>query len=144
MLLMLAVVPLAVFGGLTGLAIWRKWRWWLSVLFGAITIWALVSAAFLHMLRVPSALPTDRILASNAGRVLDVGAGSGRLAIGVLLARPGVRVTALDIYTGHFGIEDNTPERLMANARVAGATEELGDAASRQLSGNVPAGDVQA
>jgi SAM-dependent methyltransferase len=44
----------------------------------------------------------------------------------VLQARPYVRVTALDIYRGdQFGIGDNTPQRLLANARVAGVADRV-------------------
>jgi SAM-dependent methyltransferase len=55
--------------------------------------------------------------------VLDAGAGSGRAAVGVLLARPKATVTGLDIYQGYWGIDDNTPERFMANARIAGVAD---------------------
>ena len=43
------------------------------------------------------ALPTEQFLASGAGRVVDIGAGSGRAAIGLLLARPRTTVTGVDI-----------------------------------------------
>jgi ubiquinone/menaquinone biosynthesis C-methylase UbiE len=66
-------------------------------------------------------LPTDRYLQSGSGEVLDAGAGSGRAAVGVLLARPKTTVTALDIYSGYWGIDDNTPARFMKNAATAGA-----------------------
>ncbi len=118
-------IPLVLFGTLAGVAIWRRWRWWLAAFFAVVTVWSLVSLLFLQMLRTPASLPSERFLASGRGRVLDVGAGSGRLAIGVLQARPDVRVTALDIYSGYFGINDNTPERLMANARAAGVAERI-------------------
>ena len=39
----------------------------------------------------------------------------------VLNSRPAARVTALDIYSGYFGIDDNTPARLRANAPWLGA-----------------------
>jgi ubiquinone/menaquinone biosynthesis C-methylase UbiE len=55
--------------------------------------------------------------------VLDAGAGSGRAAVGVLLARPKTTVTGLDTYSGYWGIDDNTAERFMANARIAGAAD---------------------
>ena len=77
-------------------------------------------------------LPTEQFLSSGAGRVVDIGAGSGRAAIGLLLARPRVTVTAVDIYTGYYGIDDNTPERFMLNARIAGVADraeaKVGDA----------------
>jgi SAM-dependent methyltransferase len=119
------LLPFLLFSGLAGLAIRRGWSRWMAVGFGGIAVWALVSFTFLQMLRLPAALPSDGFLASGAGRVLDVGAGSGRLSIGLLQARPNVRVTALDIYSGYFGIADNTPERLMANARAAGVADRL-------------------
>ena len=97
-------IPLVLFGTLAGVAIWRRWRWWLAAFFAVVTVWSLVSLLFLQMLRTPASLPSERFLASGRGRVLDVGAGSGRLAIGVLQARPDVRVTALDIYSGYLGI----------------------------------------
>jgi len=69
------------------------------------------------------ALPTARFLTSGSGRVLDVGAGSGRAAIGVLLARPKTTAMGVDIYSGYWGIDENTPERFMRNARIAGVAE---------------------
>ena len=39
----------------------------------------------------------------------------------MLLTRAQTTVTGLDIYDGYFGIDDNTPERFMKNARIAGA-----------------------
>ena len=63
---------------------------------------------------------------------MDVGAGSGRATVGLLLTRPRVTVTAVDIYSGYYGIDDNTPERLLVNARIAGVAEradaKVGDA----------------
>ena len=44
----------------------------------------------------------------------------------VALGRPASRVTALDIYRGpEYSIDDNTPARLMANARVAGVANRV-------------------
>ena len=87
------------------------------------------------MLNSPMPLPTERFLRAGAGRVLDVGAGSGRAAVGVLIARPHVTATGVDIYSGYWGIDGNTPERFMANARIAGvadrASARVGD--MRQL-----------
>jgi SAM-dependent methyltransferase len=119
------LIPLALFGALAAVAVWRKWPRWLVAVFSLIGLWALASFVTLQALRFPADLPSEQFLTSGAGRVLDVGAGSGRLAIGVLQARPQARVTALDIYSGYFGIEDNTPQRLMANARAAGVADRL-------------------
>jgi ubiquinone/menaquinone biosynthesis C-methylase UbiE len=88
-------------------------------------------------LNAPQRLPTDRFLASGQGRVLDVGAGSGRALIGLLLARPQATGTALDLYKGNFGIADNTPERMMRNAAIAGVARRAeairGDATQMPL-----------
>jgi ubiquinone/menaquinone biosynthesis C-methylase UbiE len=68
----------------------------------------------------PAELPTEQFLATGSGQVLDLGAGSGRSALMVLRARPGATLTALDLYSGYFGIVRNSPDRLMANAKIAG------------------------
>ncbi len=94
----------------------------------AVVVWALAGTAIVHgALRFnrPMELPTERFLPAGAGRVLDVGAGSGRASLMVLLARPQARVTALDIFDDRFGIVGNTPDRLRANARTAGVAERL-------------------
>ncbi|MBI4265255.1 MAG: class I SAM-dependent methyltransferase [Acidobacteria bacterium] len=120
------LVPLALAAALAAVAAWRRWPRWVSVLAAVVIVWA---AAGLFLMNVafginrPMALPTERFLASGAGRVLDAGAGSGRAAMGVLLSRPKATVTGLDIYEGYWGIDDNTPERFMTNARIAGAAD---------------------
>jgi SAM-dependent methyltransferase len=118
---------LIVFAGFAVLALgaWRlgRPRW----LIGALTVVALYGLAgsiVVHQIlgfNKPGHLPTPQFLPSGSGRVLDLGAGSGRATLMVALERPQATVTALDIYSGYFGIEDNTPERLMANAGKAGA-----------------------
>lgn len=97
-------------------------------LFGLLGAWALASACIIHgPLRFsrPLALPTEAFLASSRGRVLDAGAGSGRSALMVLMSRPEARVVALDRFAGYYGIVDNTPDRLLANARAAGVDARL-------------------
>jgi SAM-dependent methyltransferase len=118
------VIPLVLAGALASCAVWRGWP--RLVTFGAVAvmIWALAGLFVINValgINRPLELPTERFLVSGRGRVLDVGAGSGRAAVGVLLARPGVTVTGLDLYRGYMGIDDNTPERFMTNARLAGA-----------------------
>ena len=116
------LVPLALFGVLAAVSVWRRWRWWITAASGLVALWALIAFVIMQSLNRPVPLPSERFLAGGTGRVLDVGAGSGRLTVGVLQARPHATATALDIYSGYFGIEDNTPERLMANARAGGPT----------------------
>jgi SAM-dependent methyltransferase len=117
------LVPLALFGGLTALAAWLQWPRWVTVISGALAVWALAALVLTHAmfrLHAPQELPTDKFLSSGRGHVLDAGAGSGRSAIGVLTSRPQATVTALDIYDGFYGIVDNTPDRFLANARAGG------------------------
>jgi SAM-dependent methyltransferase len=129
------LVPLALFGSLAALGIWLKWRRWLVLTSAVLAVWAvagLLMTHFLLRLTFPLEMPTQQFLASGTGRVVDIGAGSGRAAIGVLLAKPRVSVTAVDIYSGYYGIDDNTPERFMRNARIGGVADraeaKVGDA----------------
>lgn len=133
------LIPLALFGALAGLGIWRGWRRWVVIAAGVPAVWAAVSLVTIHAfgINTPQSLPTERFLASGSGRVVDVGAGSGRAAVGLLLARPRVTVTGVDIYSGYHGIDDNTPERFMVNARIAGVADRakamVGDARALPL-----------
>ena len=120
------VIPLVVAALGCALALWRGWPLWISLVAALIALWAIAGLVITHVvlgINTPVKLPTARFLASGSGRVLDAGAGSGRGAVGVLLARPKATVTALDIYTGYWGIDNNTPERFMSNARIAGAAD---------------------
>lgn len=104
----------------TAVAMWKR-RWGWTAFGAAVAVWSLFGAFVMHgvvQLNAPLRMPTTTFAMS--GRVLDLGAGSGRATVGLLLARPAVTVTALDIYQGYFGIEGNTPERLVANAKAAG------------------------
>jgi SAM-dependent methyltransferase len=133
------LIPMALFGGLAGLGLWLDWRRWLVVASSVPAVWAAVSLVSIHAfgINTPQRLPTEQFLASGTGRVVDVGAGSGRAAVGLLLARPRVTVTGVDIYSGHYGIDDNTPERFMVNARIAGVADRahavIGDARALPL-----------
>lgn len=129
------LVPIALFGALAILALRLKWRRWVAIASSVLAAWGiagLLMTHFLFGLNVPVELPTEQFLSSGSGRVVDIGAGSGRASIGLLLARPRVTVTAVDIYTGYYGIDDNTPERFMLNARIAGVADRaearVGDA----------------
>ena len=118
------LIPLGIAVAIVALASWRGWSRWVTALAGVVAVWAGVGLFITNVvfgINSPLKLPTSRFLAAGSGRVLDAGAGSGRAAVGVLLARQKATVTGLDIYKGYWGIDDNTPERFMANARVAGA-----------------------
>lgn len=121
-LIVAAVLALAT----AGLASTGRRRW--SLVTGALTIWAIAGAIIVNgLLRfsLPEVLPTSQFLASGEGRVLDLGAGSGRSTLMVLLGRPAARVTALDIFGAEYGIVGNSPDRLLANARAAGALDRV-------------------
>jgi SAM-dependent methyltransferase len=119
--------------GLAGAAVallcyWRAWPRWAALAPGIVALWGLAGAASMHyavQINEPQRLVTERFLPSGSGRVLDLGAGSGRATVGLLLARPKATVTAVDLYQGYFGIDDNTPERLRANARIAGVDDRV-------------------
>ena len=130
------LVPLLLAGIVAAIAAWRSWPRWVFLPLVLVGIWAVVAVVVLNlMLGRPMSLPTERFLTSGSGRVLDVGAGSGRAAIGVMLARPQTTAVGVDIYSGYWGIDENTPERFMRNARTAGvearASARVGD--MRQL-----------
>ncbi len=121
------VMAAAVFA-LAAAAAWRVTRRGLGVLFAALTVWALAGAWIVNVVlgfSLPITLPTERFLTAGQGRVLDAGAGSGRSSLMVLLARPQATVTALDIFGTEYGIGGNSPDRLRANARAAGAESRL-------------------
>jgi SAM-dependent methyltransferase len=126
------MLPLMLAVALAAIALWRSWPRWIVVLLAIVSLWCAAAVVVLDaMLNAPMTVPTEQFLASGSGRVLDVGAGSGRAAIGVLLARPHTTATGLDIYSGYWGIDENTPERFMTNARIAGvegrASTRVGD-----------------
>jgi SAM-dependent methyltransferase len=145
------LIPIVLFGGLAVLGLWLEWRRWLVIASSVLAVWGIAGLLITHVLfriNLPLEPPTGQFLSSGSGRVVDVGAGSGRAAIGLLLARPGVTLTAIDIYRGYYGIDDNTPERLMANARIAGVAErveaKVGDARELPLATGVYDGVISA
>ena len=122
---LLAIVP---FGVLTAVALKLGWKRWITVVSAALTIWGVVGLVIVQMvvrMNLPLELPSQQFLQAGTGRVLDAGAGSGRASLMVLLDRPQSRVLAMDIYDGYFGISDNTPERLFANAEIAGVRDRV-------------------
>jgi len=116
------LVVVGVAAALLGLAWWRRWHWLPRLAFGVVLVWAI--AAFLVVQTVlryndlPT-IPTPAYLSSGVGRVLDLGAGSGRSTIMVLLERPKTTVVALDDFSATY-IKDHGPEKLKANLKAAG------------------------
>jgi SAM-dependent methyltransferase len=122
------------------IAQWRGWVRGLRVLFVLVAVWAFGSAAIMRSFNaegVPS-LPTQGFLSSGEGRVLDIGAGTGRSTIMVLAERPKATVVALDLFGDsfamHFGPGGRPEDRLMANLRAAGVAARA----------SVQAGDMRA
>jgi SAM-dependent methyltransferase len=118
-----AAIPLAIAAVIGAVAVARAWPRWIAIGSGIVAVWSIAALALVNVawgINKPSRIP-DSFLASGEGRVLDVGAGSGRAAVGVLLTRPLARVTGVDLYNGYYGIEDNTPDRFMRNASIAHA-----------------------
>jgi SAM-dependent methyltransferase len=117
-----------LFGTVAALCAWRGWPRWITGLVSMVAAWGLVGALVMHYvieINSPMTMPTDRFLASGAGNVVDLGAGSGRATLMVLMARPKTTVTGLDRYSGFYGIVDNSPDRLRANARRAGVEDRV-------------------
>ena len=97
-----------------------------------------MSRFLLDINSVPS-LPTANFFREGKGRVLDIGAGTGRSSIMVLAARPQATLVAYDLFgqsfEDNFGPGQSPQERLLANLKLAGvddrATIETAD--MRQL-----------
>jgi SAM-dependent methyltransferase len=99
---------------------------WVTLVLGAIALWAASVAMLVYLFginRVPP-LPTQAFLSSGAGRVLDLGAGTGRSSIMVLAERPRATLVASDLFgssfTQHFGPGQRPQDRLLANLQRAG------------------------
>ena len=110
---------------------------WLMILIGAVTLWSgsvAVLVCLFGLNTVPE-LPTQSFFRSDSGRVLDMGAGTGRSSIMVLQARPHATLVASDLFAEsfdqHFGHSDSPQQRLITNLKVAGveqrATVETAD-----------------
>jgi SAM-dependent methyltransferase len=110
---------------------------WVMLLLSTLSLWTGCVALLVHFFginHVP-ALPTQAFLTSGTGRVLDLGAGTGRSSIMVLTARPQATLVASDLFgasfTQHFGPGDRPQDRLLTNLKSAGvagrATIETAD-----------------
>jgi SAM-dependent methyltransferase len=111
-------------------------RWVMTVLV-TLSLWAggvAILVYFFGINQVPP-LPTEAFLRSGTGRVLDLGAGTGRSSIMVLTRRPQATLVASDLFgtsfSQHFGPGQRPQDRLLANLKAAGvdgrATIETAD-----------------
>jgi SAM-dependent methyltransferase len=114
------------------LALARKWPIRSMLLLCLVALWS--SAAFLlqrfvlNINDVPE-LPTQSYIRSGAGRVLDMGAGTGRSSIKALAARPQATLVAVDLFgrsfEQHFGPSPDPQQRLLANLKMAGVDQRV-------------------
>ncbi|MBY0502320.1 MAG: class I SAM-dependent methyltransferase [Bryobacteraceae bacterium] len=116
------------------LALGRKlgWKRWPMILLGLFAAWCMASFLVVQLVigfNDVGSLPTENFLRAGTGRVLDLGAGTGRSAIAVLEARPQATLVALDLFgesfDSHFGKGDSPRERLARNLRAAGMEQRV-------------------
>ncbi|HEX5227814.1 MAG TPA: class I SAM-dependent methyltransferase [Bryobacteraceae bacterium] len=110
----------------------RKWSKWTLAPVGLVLLWsmaAFVVARFVLDINGRGSLPTQNFLRSGAGRVLDLGAGTGRSSIMVLEARPQTTLVALDLFgesfDQHFGHGETPQQKLLRNLKAAGVDKRV-------------------
>jgi ubiquinone/menaquinone biosynthesis C-methylase UbiE len=108
----------------------RNWSKVIVLPIAAMCVWSVLACGVMRFGLNASgraSLPTESFLRSGVGRVLDLGAGTGRSSILVLESRPKATVVALDLfadsYQHHFGSQMKPQERLQMNLRVAGVDQ---------------------
>lgn len=105
----------------------RKWALWSQALLAVIVLWAgaalFVTRFILDVNGVPS-LPTQEFFKAGNGRVIDLGAGTGRSSIMLLRSRPNATLVALDLFAEsfeqHFGTSVSPELKLLTNLKAAG------------------------
>jgi len=108
----------------------RKWSRAAMLFVGVLILWsgaALLIDRFVINVNGRASLPTQSFLATGAGRVLDMGAGTGRSSIMVFESRPQATLVALDLFgqsfDQHFGRSETPQQRLLANLKAAGVDQ---------------------
>lgn len=107
----------------------RGWSRWTMIVLSAFALWAGAASFVARKFNAAGvvALPTESFLRGGEGKVLDLGAGTGRSSIMVLKARPKATLVASDLFgesfNAHFGEQGTPQERLMANLRAAGVAD---------------------
>ena len=102
----------------------RRWSRLFVWPLAAVVLWSAVAffaTRFLMDINGRASLPTQNFLRSGTGRVLDMGAGTGRSSIMVLEQRPQTTLVALDLfgrsYEQHFGPDTSPQQRLRTISR---------------------------
>lgn len=107
----------------------RHWSKWPMIGLGLLALWAASALLVLRSFNVSgkASLPAPNFFRSGTGRVLDIGAGTGRSSIMVLEARPQATLVALDLFgrsfEQHFGPGNSPQERLLRNLKAAGVDQ---------------------
>lgn len=107
----------------------RNWPRWAMATLGVVALWAGAAFFVVRSLDVngPPRLLTQNFLRSGVGRVLDLGAGTGRSSIMVLAARPQATLVASDLFAdsfkSHFGDQGSPQDRLLKNLKAAGVAQ---------------------
>jgi SAM-dependent methyltransferase len=108
----------------------RTWSKGPMILSALLALWssaAFVVSRFVFDINGTASLPTQNFFRSGKGRVLDIGAGTGRSSIMVLEARPQATLVALDLFgesfEHHFGPSESPQERLLQNLKTAGVEQ---------------------
>jgi len=124
----LAVLAPSVAGLLLGYS--RKWSKWPMFFLGVLTLWSTAAFLLIHFgldINGRASLPTQNFLRSGTGRVLDLGAGTGRSSIMVLTSRPEATLVASDLFgasfDAHFGSGESPQQRLLRNLKAAGVDQ---------------------
>lgn len=107
-----------------------KWRIWTLLPLIVLTLWAVggfIVMRFVLDLNGRAAMPAENYFRPGTGRVLDIGAGTGRSSIMLLEARPQATLVASDqfgrSYEQHFGKGLSPEDRLRANLKAAGVAD---------------------
>jgi SAM-dependent methyltransferase len=108
----------------------RKWSKWMMAFLGVLALWSASAFLFIHFgldINGRASLPTQSFFRSGTGRVLDIGAGTGRSSIMVLSSRPQATLVASDLFgasfESHFGRGESPQERLLRNLKAAGVDQ---------------------